>query len=146
MKLLITSDIHGHEDRLEEVIKKHPDINYHLNAGDMVLNELVYQKHHIVTVKGNCDFFSNEPLLRVLDLDGLKILLTHGHKEGVKAGLDQLISKAQYHQVNMVIFGHTHQAYLKEDLQITILNPGALGDYHRSYAIYDQGQITFYQL
>ncbi len=146
MKLLITSDIHGHEERLKEVVDKHKDVDYHLNAGDMCLDSHVYEKYHLITVKGNNDFFSNEPLFRILDLQGLKIYLTHGHKEHVKFGVSKILDEANLHGANMVIFGHTHEAYLKNDSQITILNPGALGDYHRSYAIYDQGQVTFYQL
>lgn len=146
MKLLITSDIHGREDRLKEVVKKHKDVDYHLNAGDICLDPIVYEKYHMILVKGNNDFFSSEPLFRALDLNGVKIYLTHGHKEHVKFGLDKLLLNAQLHESNLVIFGHTHQKYLKIDPQITILNPGALGDYHKSYAIYDEGQITFYTL
>lgn len=146
MKLLITSDVHGSKERLEEVIKKHKDISYHINAGDMCLDPLVYQRYHIITVKGNNDFFSKEPYERLLDLEGLKILVTHGHKEHVKFGLDRLLLKAQLNEVDMVIFGHTHERYLNQDSQITILNPGALGDYHMSYAIFDSGQVTFYKL
>ena len=146
MKLLITSDVHGRSELLEEVVNKHKDIDYHINAGDMVLDKRIYEKFHIITVKGNCDFFSKEPFFRILDLEGLKIYLTHGHKENVKFGLDKLLLNASLHDVDMVIFGHTHQKHLQSDSQITILNPGALGDYHKSYAIYDQGQITFYEL
>ena len=146
MKLLITSDVHGAYDRLEEIIKKHKDVDYHINAGDMCLENHKYERFHIITVKGNNDFFSKEPYERLLDIQGIKILLTHGHKEHVKFGLDRLMIKAQYHEVDMVIFGHTHQRYLNQDSQITILNPGALGDYHKSYAIYDECLVTFYEL
>jgi putative phosphoesterase len=146
LKLLITSDIHGNIERLDGVAKKHKDVDYHINAGDLCLDSHIYERYHMITVKGNNDFFSKEPYERILDLKGLKILLTHGHKEHVKFGLDRLMIKAQYHEVDMVIFGHTHQKYLNQDSQITILNPGALGDYHKSYAIYDEGQVTFYEL
>lgn len=146
MKLLITSDIHGSKERLEAVVEKHKDVDYHLNAGDMCLDPHIYERYHIITVKGNNDFFSKEPYDRHLDLKGLNIYLTHGHKEHVKFGLDRLLLKAQLKEVDMVIFGHTHERYLDQDSQITILNPGALGDYHKSYAIYDEGQVTFYKL
>lgn len=146
MRLLITSDVHGAKDRLEQVVKKHKNIDYHLNAGDMCLDPYIYEKFHVITVKGNNDFFSKEPYERTLEINGLKIYLTHGHKEHVKFGLDRLLLKAQLKEVDLVIFGHTHQKYVNQDSQITILNPGALGDYHKSYAIYDEGQVTFYEL
>ena len=144
MKLLITSDVHGHENRLKRVINKHKDIDYHINAGDMCLDEHIYKRHHLITVKGNNDFYSIEPYFRLLNLEGLNIYLTHGHLEHVKYGLDELKLKAK--NANLIIFGHTHQRYLNEDQHIKILNPGALGDFHKSYAIYENGQITFYEL
>jgi putative phosphoesterase len=146
MKLLITSDVHGQDERLAKVIKRHKDVDYHLNAGDMCLDEHIYKKYHIITVKGNNDFYSNEPYKRVLELEGLKVFLTHGHIEHVKYSLNQLISEANQVKAKLVIFGHTHQRYLNEDQHIKILNPGALGDFHKSYAIYENGQITFYEL
>ncbi len=145
MKLLITSDVHGDLDALSAVIEKHKDIDYHLNAGDMCIDPKRYERHHIITVKGNNDFGVNLPWLRVLDLEGLKILLTHGHMEFVKFGLDRLKLKTKLMEANIVIFGHTHERYLMVDEDIMFINPGALGDYHRSYAIYENGQVTFYQ-
>lgn len=145
MRFLITSDVHGRLDLLEEVIKKHPDVDHHLNAGDMVLSPQRYEKHHIITVKGNNDYGVDLPYLRILDVSGLKIMLTHGHLEYVKFGLERLKLNAKIHHVDLVIFGHTHERYLMKEEFITFINPGALGDRMHSYAIYDNGQVTFYQ-
>ena len=146
MKLLITSDVHGAIDRLKEVAKKHNDVDFHLNAGDMCLAKHAYEPLHIITVKGNNDFGSNEPYIRILDLKGLRVMLTHGHKEHVNYSLETLKHSALAEQVDMVIFGHTHQTYYQIDQNISIINPGALGDYRKSYAIYTDGQFTFYEL
>jgi len=145
MTFLITSDVHGKLERLEKVIQKHHTIEHHLNAGDMVLNPHTYEKFHLITVKGNNDYGIDLPYIRILDLDGLKIMLTHGHLEYVKFGLDRLKLKAKLHEVNIVIFGHTHERYLMVEENIMFINPGALGDSGRSYAIYNDGQVTFYQ-
>jgi len=146
MKLLITSDIHGALDRLEKVRLKHQDIDYHLDAGDICLDQHDYQKYHISTVKGNNDFYSDAPYHRILKLDDITVLLTHGHIEHVKASKVNLMRLADVHQADLIIYGHTHKRDLQIDQQKTILNPGALGDYQKSYAIYDNGQITFYEL
>ena len=145
MKILITSDVHGSLERLKEIILKHKDIDYHINAGDMCLDEKEYQRFHIITVKGNNDFRSQEPYERVLDLNGLIIYLTHGHLEHVKFNMDRLKLKAKIHDAKLCIFGHTHQRYLLLDQDILFVNPGALGDYNDSYAIYEDGQVTFYR-
>jgi len=146
MKLLITSDVHGSKDRLAKVIKRHQDVDYHLNAGDMCLDQHTYAKHLLITVKGNNDFSSIEPYHRILELKDLKVYLTHGHIEHVKYGLESLKNQAKNVDAKLIVFGHTHKRYLETDEDITILNPGALGDFHKSYAIYENGQVTFYEL
>lgn len=144
MKMLITSDVHGNLQGLKDVIKKHKDITLHVNAGDMALDPKHYESLHIITVKGNNDFGVDLPYTRILDIDNQKIMLTHGHTEHVKFTLEKLKLKAKLEGVNIVIFGHTHERYLMVEEGIMFINPGALGDYHQSYAIYDHHQVTFH--
>lgn len=145
MKLLITSDVHGDYDRLKKVCEKHKDIPHHLNAGDMVLHEQHYLPYMIITVKGNNDYGVDAPLIRLINIDNQKIMLVHGHQEYVKYGLERLKLKAKLHEANIVIFGHTHKRYLMVEEDILFINPGALGDFMGSYAIYEDGQVTFYE-
>ena len=142
MKLLITSDVHGNLDILKDIINKHKDIDYHLNAGDMCLDDKISEKYHIITVKGNNDFRSSHPYDRALNLKDTIIYLTHGHQEYVKFGLERLKLKAKLTHAKICIFGHTHERYLYVDEGILFINPGALGD-QKSYAIYENGQVTF---
>ncbi len=144
MRLLITSDVHGNDVALAEVIKEHKDVDYHINAGDMCLNPKIWKKYFIVSVKGNNDFGSDLPYMRVLNFEGTRILLTHGHIEHVKFGLDRLKLKAKANKAQIVIFGHTHKRYMMVDEGILFINPGSLGDYHQSYAIYENKQVKFY--
>lgn len=145
MKLLITSDVHGDFEGLKRVIEKHPDITHHINAGDMCLDPRLYEKYHIITVKGNNDFGVDLPYHRLIDIEDQMIFVSHGHLEMVKFGYERLMIKAKMYQAKLVIFGHTHQRYLEKIEDILIVNPGALGDLNRSYAIYENGQITFYK-
>jgi uncharacterized protein len=145
MKLLITSDVHGHLERLKMVMKKHPDIDYHINAGDMCLPLKSFDQD-VISVKGNNDFFLELPYQRTLDFKELRILLTHGHLERVKMTMTLLKQKALQANVHLCVFGHTHQRYLNRFGNIIFVNPGALGDYNQSYAIYENGQVTFYEL
>ena len=143
MKLLITSDVHGRIDDLKYVINQHKDCDLHLNAGDMSLDPKYYESLSVITVKGNNDFGVDLPLERIIEKNGYKILLTHGHKESVKFGLTRLKLKAKILDVNMVIFGHTHQKYMEMDQGILFINPGALSGGHRTYAIYENQTVTF---
>jgi uncharacterized protein len=142
MKLLITSDAHGDFTTMQKVIEKHQDIDYHLDAGDLCMDTKQF-KSNLTSVKGNNDFFSQRPQHKVITIQNLKILLVHGHIENVKFGLERVKLKAKAYQVSLCIFGHTHQRFLQTDENIMFLNPGAIGDKGHSYAIYEDGKVTF---
>ena len=146
MKLLITSDVHGEVEKLEAVIKKNKDCEHILCAGDIGLTNVQIEDNNLIAVKGNCDYYSNLPLDRILDLGGKKILLTHGHVEQVKYGLEGLFQKAEHLGIDIVVFGHIHYPVLKTINNILFINPGALNDVKGNYAIYEDGVVTFCEL
>ena len=55
MRILITSDVHGHLDALKKLIKTNQPYDYHLDAGDICLDQKQYQHDHIITIKANND-------------------------------------------------------------------------------------------
>ncbi|MBQ5385383.1 MAG: YfcE family phosphodiesterase [Treponema sp.] len=57
---------------------------------------------------------------------GHKILLTHGHKFGIYAGLDGLRRAARLLGMDVVLFGHTHIASYSSDEGLLLLNPGSI--------------------
>jgi putative phosphoesterase len=142
MKLLITGDIHGRSDLLEEVLNKEQDYDLHLCTGDLGIDIKTLNRHNIVAVKGNNDYYYDLPYERVIDLEGNKILLTHGHLQNVKYGLKELVDFAKSKHVDICIFGHTHQLYIEEIDHILFINPGALSNFRdKSYVIYEEGQV-----
>ena len=145
MKLLITSDLHGKIERLKKVIQKHQDVDLHLNAGDMCIPLQQFQSD-VISVKGNNDYFIDLPNQRILTHGHIRILVTHGHHERVKMTMRQLKNKARQAKVHICIFGHTHQRHQSIEDGIMFINPGALGDHQQSYAIYEEGILTFHTL
>ncbi len=143
MKILITSDTHRREEKLNEIMEKHHDCEYHLDAGDSQLSTTYLDNHQIISVKGNTDFFIDLPHQRIIDIGDLKILLIHGHRHWVKFGLKQLEAYARSLNVNLCIYGHTHTQQLTELEGLTLINPGAVKD--GFYAIYNNGKIKLYK-
>ena len=155
MTLLILSDTHGHPDRIREVIARvRPDGI--LFAGDG-LRDLTYcdLPCPLWAVRGNCDWLispvivDGDPLNpddeELLTIEGVRILLTHGHKHGVKGGLGTVIAHAAAKEADVLVFGHTHiplELHVSPDSvdgyattkPLTVLNPGSLGDYTPSFA------------
>lgn len=143
MKLLITGDIHGQHDVLEKVLKKEKDYDLHLNTGDLGLDIETIKQLDMIAVKGNTDYDLNLPTERLIEHQGLRILLTHGHLQNVKYGLNELILMAEEMQADICIFGHTHDAFYRQINDVTFINPGALsGHYAKTYAIYEEKKVS----
>lgn len=143
MKILITSDSHGYIDDLVSYIKKN-DFDLFIHAGDYCKDAEEISKLtglSYITVRGNNDFsLNNIPFKKVLKLDGVNILLVHGHKEDVHFTKDILLNEAIENSCDLVVFGHTHTYfdYYDKEFKIRLLNPGSPSlprDGQKSFAI-----------
>lgn len=131
MKLfLVVSDTHGDISRIKEVISHYPQIKTLIHLGDYCRDALEVKKHfpdiEFFMVSGNCDFSSNIPAEKLLEVEGKRLLLTHGHHYNVKSNLDRLRYKVLEDNYDAVLFGHTHIPFLEKN-NILFLNPGSLG-------------------
>lgn len=78
-------------------------------------------------VPGNCDScfgVSNELLL---EREGHKLLLGHGHQWRVKSGPGWALAAAREAGADILLFGHTHQAACWQEGDLWIMNPGTAG-------------------
>ena len=143
-KLLILSDTHGNISALEKLRDIMAESDYIIHLGDHQKDIKLFKEFDskIFSVLGNCDGGGCDEFV---EIDGLKIMLTHGDRYGVKSGLLNLYMKAKEQGVNAVFFGHTHQAVIEEKDGITFINPGTLkGFFGKSYcyAVVYNGKIT----
>lgn len=133
MKILVFSDSHGHiGDMVEAVEKEHPDhiffLGDHYRDG-LELSE-IYPEIPLTAVRGNCDWGSGEDEAEIV-LEGVRFFLTHGHRYGCKTEYSALISEGRRRCVDMVCFGHTHQAlHTRVDEGLWLFNPGTVGGVH----------------
>lgn len=129
MKILVFSDSHGRLPlMLEAIEKQRPQRVFFL--GDHYRDGLAladaYPDLPMELVKGNCDW-DKAPDELIVEVEGVKFLLTHGHRYGVKSGTDQLLRSARDKGVNVVCFGHTHDALNMPDHGLLLFNPGTAG-------------------
>lgn len=131
MKIAFISDTHGNEKSLELVLTKvkelKADILIHL--GDYA-NDINFLKDNfegtVYAVAGNCDYSCDYPKENLININGKKILLTHGDLYNVKNSLNNLIYKGKSLNVDIILFGHTH-IFIKEEIDdILIMNPGSI--------------------
>ena len=117
MKILVFSDSHSNSSKIKQAIELHKakcDCVIFLGDGlkDIDFIKEQYPQIAFFTVKGNCDLFAGDTQEeRLLYLDSFKILITHGHKYGVKYGYESVLNYATQNEVDAVFFGHTHVPY-----------------------------------
>ena len=77
----------------------------------------------VYAVRGNCDYRSDAPLERQVDLGGKRFLLLHGHQY---YSFSALLYRGEEVHADMVLYGHTHRPDLSADGPRLLLNPGSL--------------------
>lgn len=126
--IIVLSDTHGNLSAIEKLLPLMERCDYVFHLGDCFTDILPFSGQlgdKLIFVRGNCDMRSAQKQA-VVEIEGKKILLTHGDDFGVKGGLTKLAYYAQETGCNAVFYGHTHQASLDEEEGIIYLNPGAL--------------------
>lgn len=130
MRLLVISDTHKHIDRVIELLEGDHRFDGMVHLGDNVEDAMDLQ--HIFDlpvfyVAGNCDWGSHHaPYEKVIELLGKRLYICHGHLAHVKRNdhvLRKLIRKEGY---DVVLFGHTHEAYIGYEGESVIMNPGSI--------------------
>ena len=77
-------------------------------------------------VPGNCDGWGAAvPVKKQINLAGKSILLSHGHRWGVKSGYDTAIADARAVGADILLFGHTHIPLCRQlEDGLWMMNPG----------------------
>ncbi len=144
MRILVLSDTHRSLNRalllMNELIY---EIDYVFHLGDNTEDAEFLREHYntpVVCVSGNCDSDCSIKDEELITLGNKKILLTHGHKYGVKYdSTDRLVYRALEVGADICLFGHTHIPFLGVIRGIVVMNPGSLslprGGSNASYGI-----------
>lgn len=134
MKLIVISDTHGERSWIQKALDLHPDADVVVHCGDFAsdLEILKGTQVEVVSVTGNVmdlhmDLVPPEDREeeRLLVYEGIRVLLTHGHRYDVKHTLNKLFYRALEAQAALVLFGHTHVALSLEHQGVSFLNPGS---------------------
>lgn len=134
MKILVMSDSHSALSFMRLCISKlKPDVLIHLgdyyDDGQAMAEE--YSGLRFYQVPGNCDRYRcppDVPEILLIEADGVRLYLTHGHKHRVKQTIFTLLRDARAARAAAVLYGHTHvpNCYRDQD-GLWVLNPGSCG-------------------
>lgn len=130
IKLLIFSDSHGDVGSMVEIVEwERPDELIHLGDYWRDAEELsyVYPELMISMVPGNCDDCFGKKGKLMLEREGVKILLAHGHQWRVKSGPALAQETAMESGADILLYGHTHKAECRQENGLWVMNPGTVG-------------------
>ena len=128
---LIVSDSHAHRERLEKLRALVAENDYLVHLGDGMgdIREIAKEfPEKVYSLKGNCDFSVGQEEC-VIEAERLSILCCHGHKYGVKGGLERLARAARKKGCEIALYGHTHVADIRTVDGVLCINPGALSSF-----------------
>lgn len=129
MKILIASDSHGDNQKLDLLYKRHPDMEHYLHAGDSQASP--HDIYPFVSVKGNCDYDPNFMYQLKVDTPYGVLLIKHIGEISIET--------LKKNNIKIFVFGHTHRRAFSKVDDIYFINPGSISlprDSHGlSYAI-----------
>ncbi|MBQ4561717.1 MAG: metallophosphoesterase [Clostridia bacterium] len=138
MRILVFSDSHNNDGNMKQALELNRgrfDLCIHLGDGcrEFELLSEEYPTIPFVTVDGNGeDFFGSKRLTEtVLDLEGKRIFITHGHRYNVKFSTTSLEYRAVEKECDVALYGHTHipdNRYIPDIMGRTlyVFNPGSI--------------------
>lgn len=117
---------------LHEIVQQHlSDVELILHAGDFVeeaVFEMLQKFAPVKAVRGNMDHIAIQnrfPTCRIVEVNDFKIGLTHG--DGPPQGIVERV-KQHFHDVDAIVFGHSHQPLNEKHDGILFFNPGSPTD------------------
>ncbi len=139
MRILVLSDSHRDEFALKLAIKNQPsaDVVVFLGDGENEFDEAkkIINTPRVYAVRGNNDWYSSLPQSQIIEVNGVRIYLTHGHGESVKYGTSILKSTVKSNNCTLGLYGHTHVQNYEYDDGIHVFCPGAIC--HEEYGVVD---------
>ena len=147
MKVLVLSDSHGNLTNMVRAVEaESPHMIVHLGDGWREARQLHGQFPMLpfYQVPGNCDFRPSEPAEQLLFWEEKRVLICHGHTYGVLSLIDILVDgryvdvlragyAAEEENLDLFLFGHTHQPLVDMRGKTLFLNPGSIGDHFRPF-------------
>jgi len=146
MKIGVLSDTHSLNIPLV-ILERLKTVDLIIHAGDICdLHTLKLLKKIAPTkaVAGNMDEMTVKkelPVKEIILCDDLKIGVTHGHIGETREALKNAINSFKDDKMDMVIFGHSHQAHNERVGGTLYFNPGSPNDVIKAQ-FFSYGLIT----
>ena len=151
MRILIIADSHGDTRRVDKAILAiNPDMLIHLGDIERDVEYLtdVYPHIPIHAVVGNNDPLCRRGADKVIEVEGVKIFMTHGHLYGVWDNGFRIAQQAEEKGCSVALFGHSHVPVDEIYGNVHAFNPGSIsrprvGEYSVGVMEIENGEAKF---
>ena len=132
MLLTVFSDSHGRPGGMRRAVERfRPAQVVFLGDGARDAEEVsdMFPDIPFLILRGNCDW--NDALHQesaLFELGGVRIFAAHGHRHGVKTGLEAFANSVHCAGARLGLYGHTHLARVHDMGEFRLMNPGSVGD------------------
>lgn len=131
MKILLISDVHGDFAKMERIMEENSDCDKSIFLGDFQTDIYVEQElasRFDYVIRGNNDNYGISENNLLIELDGVKIFMTHGDKYFSMFSYvdkDKLAVDAKLNGATLALHGHDHKSSISEHNGVTVFNPGS---------------------
>lgn len=128
MRIVVVSDTHGNINSFLKAIENMRKFDLMIHLGDYAKDgEKLKTLLSIPTVivKGNGDYGSEYHEDELVEIEGKKIFLTHGHRYNIRWDYTSLYYKGLEVGADLVLYGHTHIPLNIKEKELIIMNPGS---------------------
>lgn len=132
---VVISDSHGNMRLLTQLYPIFSECDYIIHLGDTSADGAKIMRDFpgkVILVNGNCDLVKLGEDEKVLELEGVKIFLTHGHLYSAKTTQTRLAERAKELGCTLAFYGHTHAAREETVDGVTLVNPGNTSRYSQN--------------
>ena len=133
MLITVFSDSHGNRENMRRALSDEaPDQIVFLGDGirDAETVSREFPRLPFLILRGNCDWDAVDAEESALfDLAGVRIFAAHGHRHGVKTGLEGFATSVSCSGSRLGLYGHTHIPQIVTAQGITLMNPGSIGNH-----------------
>lgn len=106
---------------------------FHCGDSELLSSDKIWSG--IQVVAGNCDDDTRFPDFLFQEVEGKRVLLTHGHQFNVGFGLDRYSYFAEEKEADIALFGHIHRPVVEKINHTLYLNPGSVAQPRGDYQI-----------
>lgn len=130
MNILVFSDSHGRALGMYGLIEsEQPDAVIHL--GDYYEDACDLRRSYpnlpVYAVRGNNDYDPDAPLFAVIAPGGVRMYLTHGHRERAAwSDCGVIPARAAEEGCALALYGHTHLRHDETAGGVRVMNPGSI--------------------